>query len=71
MNEAERILKDLELQWRNLEEALNELDNYEWEKKAKIWMEQHEIEQKMYYLIEEYPELECFITIKIYEDENN
>lgn len=65
MSNEERELKELEMQWWILEDHLSKLWAFDWEKKIPLWKKQNEIEIKMYYLIEEYPELEKFISIKI------
>lgn len=71
MSNEERQLKELEMQWWILEDHLNKLWAFDWEKKIPLWEEQNKIEIKMYYLIEEYPELEKFISIKIYNNEED
>lgn len=65
MSNEEKELKELEMEWRILEDHLSELGAFDWEKKIPLWKKQNEIEIKMYYLVEEYPELENFISIKI------
>ena len=71
MSNEERELKELEMQWWILEDHLSKLWAFDWEKKIPLWKKQNEIEIKMYYLIEEYPELEKFISIKIYNNEED
>lgn len=71
MSNEERELKELEMEWWILEDHLSKLGAFDWEKKIPLWKKQNEIEIKMYYLIEEYPELEKFISIKIYNNEKN
>lgn len=65
MTDSERQLKELEMQRWILEDHLNKLWAFDWEKKIPLWKKQNEIEIKMYYLIEEYPELSNVITIKL------
>lgn len=71
MTNSERQLKELEMEWWILENHLNKLGAFDWDKKIPLWEEQNKIEIKMYYLIEEYPELEKFISIKIYNNEED
>ena len=71
MSNEEKELKELEMEWRILEDHLSKLWAFDWEKKIPLWKKQNEIEIKMYYLIEEYPQLSEFISIKIYNDEKN
>lgn len=66
MSNEEKELKELEMEWRILEDHLSKLWAFDWEKKIPLWKKQNEIEIKMYYLIEEYPQLSEFISIKAY-----
>ena len=71
MSNEEKELKELEMEWRILEDHLSKLWAFDWEKKIPLWKKQNEIEIKMYYLIEEYPQLSEFISIKIYNNEED
>ena len=66
MSTAEKEMQQLEMERWVLEEALESLNQFDFAKKIPLWKKQNEIEIKMYYLIEEYPELNEFISIKAY-----